>query len=592
MSNYQEKLVNKISTAPDSADAIKPLKLHTKYTKEYKTLGGSYALTVILTEKTEYFPPQKFLMKIYGLTYDDNNIIQFTNHRSEIKETILPSELINECENQNVAYNVLGKEYVLPVINYDFYTFSKLLEFLQEGMPSPDYKNMVKTLYNFCWSYSKDSYITEYDDYKRKENYIIKINKKLIGACIMPYFEEGFPLCSYIFNHGNNEMCNLYEIKHFWILLMLIKAGIFHGDPHRGNVLVDMKGNMKIIDFGLSLRYRIRTEGSMTQAQMMQELLITENTLGYSAAKFANYFWLFNMLEETKHMYKSMSYYFNNYNEYLPPRGIENIRKKVLSFKKFHLNQDYAYAYKTLQSEHSKKGRQPRYVGGDVHVLKPVSYFEKEEYYNAVSEVSEDGIITIKPTKVLSEELIKKKINTFTNEVKNNKELQKNLKKDLNKVKNDKTIQYRDENDVINSINTYVPVISSGDNVFSLNDIIEIPAPVNPLNIESQSMSRKSQMPKKIHNNGSLLRSKSVGDLDSLLNEESKKKPTPTKKHGHNMVGFKFPSRKSSVVPVNGGKLRTKKRRYKKRNNRSKRRKSKVSKRIHIKRRNSTLKKY
>ena len=44
--------------------------------------------------------------------------------------------------------------------------------------------------------------------------------------------------------------------------------------------------------------------------------------------------------------------------------------------------------------------------------------------------------------------------------------------------------------------------------------------------------------------------------------------------------------------PVEGGKLRTKKRRYKKRNIRSKRRKSKVSKRIRIKKRNSTLKKY
>ena len=565
MINYQQKLVNKISTAPESANAIQHLELHTNYTKTYKTLGGSYALTVILTENTKYFPPQKFLMKIYGLTYDDNNIIQFTNHISEIKGTIPPSELINECENQNVAYKVLGKEYVLPVINYDFYTFSKLLEFLSNGMTSVDYNNMVKTLYNF--------YVSHCEIHRKEFCKLANEKQKLIGACIMPYFEDGIPLCSYIFynRNTNNDMCKLYEIKHFWILLMLIKAGIFHGDPHTGNVLVDEKGNMKIIDFGLSLRYRIKTEGSMTEAQMMQELLVTENSLGFSAAKFANYFWLFNMLEETKPMYKSMSYYFNNYYKYLPPSGIENIRKKVLSFEKFHLNQVYARAHRKLLREHKNKTQPSRYGGGNDDLI-PVSYFEGK-YYNAVSEVSEDGIITIKPTEVLSEELRKEKIDTFTNEVENNKELQENLKNDLNEVKNDKTIQYDDKKEVINSINTYVPVISPGDNVVSLNDIISIPAPVNDLNTDGDDGD---------DGDGSWV---SPPENPSSSSSSKIKPKTPS-------TFGSFFKKYSSVVPSSGGKLRTKKRRYKKRNNRSKRRKSKVSKRIHIKKRNSTLRKY
>ena len=79
-------------------------------------------------------------------------------------------------------------------------------------------------------------------------------------------------------------------------------------------------------------------------------------------------------------------------------------------------------------------------------------------------------------------------------------------------------------------------------------------------------------------------------DKDRKLKEYLKNIPTPNLK----LLGFGSPSinNENKVVPLGGGKLRTKKRRYKKHNNRSKRRKSKVSKRNHIKKRNSTLRKY
>jgi len=258
---------------------VKPLK-----PKELKNitikLGASFIkLAQVLATRADFFendyleelknlhdqlPPMKDVefKKVFAMAFKDNSFISFEN--SPIASASIGQVHIAYLNsNQKVAVKLRRKgikEQVIADIRilnffnrlftpfFSFYTKNSIdtliLEFSEMIIKEVSLKNELSNLQKFSQIYSKSG---------------IKFPTPYIELCsddaIVMSFEDGFRFDDKInlekFNINFKEL--ITKLVDFYTLQMLIN-GYFHADPHPGNLLVNSKGELILLDFGMVKR--------------------------------------------------------------------------------------------------------------------------------------------------------------------------------------------------------------------------------------------------------------------------------------------------------------------------------------------------
>ena len=594
---YQEELATYIYYKNLNKNTNRMLTLFKLWKKEYVNLGGSFSLSAILncdlpsyayTDQHSGREYTKFLMKIFPLHFD-NNVVFFTDAYGNQKCSTLVEDFVKECENQMYAYKNLP-DYVLPVVYYDCiqvtgrnYGYGQgIYDIFENKTNDTDKKNFETSIKEFINQVDQADKKKSWLKYSYRVNNFNKLKyyyQYRIGICVMPYF-DGVTLVKQL----NNKLAH---VNYFIALILLIENGIIHGDSHRGNVLINEDNEIKIIDFGLSIRCPKVTD-TEKYYEPIQDLLVTENKLGYCPLNISSQSWLLNMLEQTKHIY--VEFYETFIKKIYNVTDRNHINKKYYSYimrtKEFNINNKFKRLDPSFSHGGTKeKGRNNTKSGDEILNRKEIP---NPEILNSFTPINFDSFLkSNKRLDLYGNAKRDKKGRLVVKSVNALKKLEE-LKKHIETVEITRLAEEKEhiENELANETN-----INEEEVVKSSNNLLQ------------RLIDEKRILQQKQHYTDVNYIEVQLPDNDtrptSLTFKDNEKKPGQKdnkpllSRLGMSLTKYRHPSSKEiQVFPSAGGKLRTKKRRYKKRNNRSKRRKSKVSKRIHIKKRNSTLKKY